>query len=626
MPELFAVPSVARDIRPDGSVRLASTEPLGPYPVSVAHWLRSWAAAGPDHPLVAERAAGPGPVTGRPWDVRSYGQVLAGANAIGQALLDRGLSAQRPLLVLSGNSSGHLMMALGAMTVGVPVAPVSVAYSLQSTDHARIRAIAALVRPGAIYAEDAAAFRPAIEAAGGESILIAARNGPSEHSLGTLLATTPTDAVERALAAIDGDSVAKILFTSGSTGAPKGVLVTHRMCCSNQQSIRQAWPFLTRMRPVLVDWLPWSHIFGGNHNVNMVLSNGGTLYIDEGRPAPALVAATLANYRDISPTMSFNVPAGYAQLAPALERDRALAAAFFARMKIIFNAAAALPPALRARLEKLAREVTGRDIPFTGSWGTTETAPAATSAHFGYTDARCIGVPLPGVELKLVPAGAGTYEIRVRGPLITPGYAGRPDLNEVAFDADGFYRPGDAVSFADPEDAARGLLFRGRLAEDFKLSTGTFVHVGAVRTALLSAIPMLSDAVITGEGRDEVCAMAWLNPAELRGLEASGDSGARPDDVSGTIQGGVPGEAPVLHNPALAAHLGPLLAAMNAGQGSASRVARLILLARPPSLDAGEITDKGYINQRQVLANRAELVDLLYTNPPPGPVIVASRW
>jgi feruloyl-CoA synthase len=620
MNELFAVPSVTRDTHSDGSVRLASTEPLGSYPVSVAHWLHSWAADGPDYPLVAERAAGPGPVTGRPWDVRSYRQVLAGANAIGQALLDRGLSAQRPLLVLSGNSVGHLMMALGAMTVGVPVAPVSVAYSLQSTDHARVRAIAALVRPGAVYAEDAAAFRPAIDAAveataaatGTSPLVIAARKGLSEHSLATVMGTTPTEAVERALADVDGDSVAKILFTSGSTGAPKGVLITQRMCCANQQMIRQVWPFLARERPVLVDWLPWSHIFGGNHNVNMVLANGGTLYIDEGRPAPGLVDATLANYRDVSPTVSFNVPAGYAQLAPALEQDHALAAAFFARMKLIFSAAAALPPPLRGRLETLAREVTGRDIPFTGSWGTTETAPAATSAHFGYTDARCIGVPLPGVQLKLVPAGAGTYEIRVRGPLITPGYAGRPDLNGVAFDEEGFYRPGDAVSFADPEDPARGLLFRGRLAEDFKLSTGTFVRVGAVRTALLSAVPMLSDAVITGEGRDEVCAMAWLNPAELRGLEsglASGDTG-----VAGT---------PLLHTPALAAHLGPQLAAMNAGLGSASRVARLILVAQPPSLDAGEITDKGYINQRQVLANRPELVDLLYTDPPPGPVIAA---
>ena len=309
--------------------------------------------------------------------------------------------------------------------------------------------------------------------------------------------------------------MAKILFTSGSTGIPKGVLTTHEMLCANQQMMRQAWPFLAEERPVLVDWLPWSHTFGGSHNMNMVLANGGTLYIDEGRPAPSLIAATLANYRDVSPTMAFNVPAGYAQLVPALEADHELAGQFFARIRLVFNAAAALPSALRGRLETLAREVTGRDIPVTGSWGTTETAPAATTAHFGYADGRCIGNPLPGVTLKLVPDDGDVYEIRAAGVAVTPGYLRRPDLATTAFDDEGFYCPGDAVSFADPADPARGLLFRGRLAEDFKLSTGTFVRVGALRTALLSAAPVIGDAVITGQDRDTVGALAWLNPAEL---------------------------------------------------------------------------------------------------------------
>lgn len=605
MSELFAIPSVARDIRPDGSVLLTSTEPLGPFPASVAGWLRHWAAADPGHLLVAQRD------TGGSWDVRSYGQALLAANAIGQALLDRGLSAERPLMVLSGNSIGHLLMTLGALTAGIPVVPVSVAYSLQSTDHQRIRAIGALVRPGAVYVEDARLFRPAIEALGGTPITLAAAGGRGEHCLETLLGTLPGAAVEQAFAAVDGACVAKVLFTSGSTGTPKGVINTHQMLCANQQMIRQAWPFLQRERPVLVDWLPWSHTFGGNHNVNMVLANGGSLYIDEGRPAPDLVARTLANYRDVSPTISFNVPAGYAQLVPALEADRELAQRFFARIKVVFNAAAALPPTLRGRLERLAREVTGRDIPVTGAWGTTETAPAATSAHFAYTDSRCIGDPLPGVTLKLVPAGDDTYEIRVRGALVSPGYFRRPELAGQSFDDEGFYCPGDAVSFAEPDNPAAGLLFRGRLAEDFKLLTGTFVRVGALRTALLSAAPILSDAVIAGENRDYVGAMAWLNAAEARGALAGTGQGAAGPDAAG----------PVLHSPQLQDHLGLLLARLNSAAGSAARIARLIVMAQPPSLDAGEITDKGYVNQRQVLASRAGLVELLYAEPAPANVI-----
>ena len=604
MNDLFARPSVTRRDRPDGSVLLTSPEPLGRYPANVADWLRFWAASDAAYPCVAQRTdAGS-------WDVRSYGEVLAAANSIGQALLDRGLSAARPLLILSGNSIGHLLMTMGAYVAGVPMVPISVAYSLQSKDHERITAIDGLVQPGAVYVETVAPFAAAIGALNGSPVTLARDGGPEDHSLSSLLATTPTAAVDQAFTSVTGGSLAKILFTSGSTGIPKGVLTTHEMLCANQQMMRQAWPFLMAERPVLVDWLPWSHTFGGSHNMNMVLANGGTLYIDEGRPAPGQVAATLANYRDVSPTMSFNVPAGYAQLVPVLEQDRELAGQFFARIRLIFNAAAALPSALRTRLEKLAREVTGRDIPVVGSWGTTETAPAATTAHFGYTDSRCIGNPLPGVTLKLVPADteaddSQVFEIRVRGAGVSPGYAGRPDLTESSFDGEGFYCPGDAVSFADAGDPSRGLLFRGRLAEDFKLSTGTFVRVGALRTALLSAAPVLSDAVIAGEGRDTVGALVWLNAAEL------------PGELAGNVQG----DGQVLHSARLADHLGLLLSRLNSGQGSAARIERLLVMEQPASLDAGEITDKGYVNQRRVLSNRIGLADLLYAEPLPGTVI-----
>ncbi len=600
---LFAAPSVVRERRRDGAILLRSTDPLGESVPGVGHWLRRWAGEDPAHLLAAER--GPD----GEWRRISYGAAWAQATAIGQALLDRGLSVQRPLLVLSGNSIGHLLVTLGALCVGVPVAPVSVAYSLQSSDHRRLKIIDELLHPGAVYVEDATTFGLALKALGSGATVLSRGGGPPEHMLDTLITTTATDEAERAFAAVRADTVAKVLFTSGSTGTPKGVVNTQGMLTTNQQMIAQVWPFLDAERPVLVDWLPWSHTFGGNHNVNMVLAHGGTLYIDDGRPTPGLFDRSLNNYRDVAPTISFNVPAGYGQLVPALERDSDLAQRFFSRLRVVFNAAAALPPALCERLERLAREVAGHEVAVTGSWGTTETAPAATSAHYRFGDARTIGVPLPGVELKLMPADIDTYELRVRGVLVTPGYHARPDLTAPAFDDEGFYRPGDAVSFADPDDPNAGLLFRGRLAEDFKLSTGTFVHVGALRTALLSAAPVLGDAVITGEDRDEVCALAWVNPAE--GAARFGEL-PEPD-----------GEI-VDHSP-LAEYLAVALAKLNVEAGSASRIARLLVMADPPDLDLGEITDKGYVNQRAVLSHRSHLVTHLYTQPIPPFVICAAR-
>jgi feruloyl-CoA synthase len=602
---MFAKMRITVDEAGDGALLLRSDDELGDYPATVLHSVRDWAAADPGYPLVAERTPDGA------WRTVGYGEAVSAADAIGQALIERGLGPARPLLILSGNSVNHLLMTLGAMAAGVPVAPVSVAYSLQSRDHARVRAITELIAPGAVYADDAAAFGPALDAAGDVPAIVGSGSRPGTSTLGELRATVPGAAVRGAFETLTPEVIAKILFTSGSTGAPKGVLNTHRMLSANQRMIRHAWPFLAGERPVIVDWLPWSHTFGGNHNVNMMLVSGGTVYVDGGRPAPGLFAQTVANLTDVPPTVYFNVPAGYAQLVPALEGDPEFADRFFSRLRLLFNAAAALPAALRTRLEALAaRYAQGREIPVTGSWGATETAPAVTTANFPFTDARCIGVPLPGALVKLVPV-EDAYEIRVQGPNVTPGYYARPDLTAEAFDADGFYRTGDAVGFAVPGEPGAGLVFRGRIAEDFKLATGTFVRVGAVRTGLLSSVPVLADAVIAGENRDSVGALAWLNPAEARKL--LGREPVLPD-------AGAPG-GDLVTDEGLLRLVADALARHNESHGSAASIARLLILARPASLDAGEITDKGYVNQRRVLTERAGLVELLYATPvPPGVV------
>ena len=599
--EMFSTPQVVADAAADGCLLLRSAEPLGEYPATVMHSFRTWASADPGYPLAAERTPDGS------WRICSYQAALEAAEGLGQALLDDGLGPDRPLLILSGNSVDHLLMTLGALTAGIPVAPVSAAYSTQSRDHGRVRAIVDLVRPGAVFAEDGRGFAAALDAIGRVPAIVSTDGRPGARQISELALTKPGARLAAAFAGLTPDDTAKILFTSGSTGFPKGVVNTHRMLAANQQMMRQAWPFLTEHRPVVVDWLPWSHTFGGNFIMNMIFTSGGTLYLDGGRPALAMFGQTVANLTEIPPTVYFNVPAGYAQLVPALEADPAFASRFFSRLQLIFNAGAALPAALRGRLVELAMSAVGRPIPVTGAWGTTETAPAATAAHYEYADARCIGVPLPGCEVKLTKA-EGAYEIRVRGPNITPGYLKRPDLTAAAFDDEGYYRSGDAVALADPGNPNAGLVFRGRIAEDFKLATGTFVRVGAVRTALLSCAPLLLDAVITGEDRDTVGALAWLNVAR-----------------AGNVLGAVPQPAgELIVDAGLRKALADALAVHNDGAGSAARIERLLVMALPADLDAGEITDKGYVNQRGVLANRAHLVDLLHSEPPPPGVVVAS--
>ncbi|GAA3163270.1 feruloyl-CoA synthase [Blastococcus jejuensis] len=590
MVETFAPPRIEAEQRPDGTLILRSAEPLADHPVSVVHSFRAGSESHPDRLLLAERVEGE-------WARLTWGEARVRADALAQGLIDRGL-ADRPVMVLSGNSRLHFVVMLAALTAGAPYVPTSVAYSLQSADHAKLRAMADVVDPGLVVAEDASFSGAVAAVAEGRTVLSPALPGALAPDQ---LAATPTDEVDRRCAALRRDDVAKILFTSGSTGHPKGVINTHGMLSANQQQMRQVWPFLADEPPVLLDWLPWSHTFGGNHDTNMVLVNGGTLWMDDGRPVPGLVERTVRNLADARPTIYLNVPAGYAALLPHLERDPAAAQALLARLRLGFFAAAALPQQLWDRLQKLSAEH-GGSMQMTTSWGLTETAPAATSAHFPITRSDSLGVPLPGVELALVPIGDKT-EVRVRGANVTPGYHGRPDLTAAAFDEEGFFRTGDAVTLADPDDIAAGLLFRGRIAEDFKLSTGTFVSVGTLRPALLSASHgLLTDAVICGESGAEVTAMVWLHPDHAGRCDADGvpDDGLRADLVQ-TME---------------------RLAAT--GGGSSQRVERLLVLREPAALDAGEITDKGYVNQRAVRERRADLVALLSAEPVPPQVVTRT--
>jgi feruloyl-CoA synthase len=593
----FAAPRIEWLARADGRVLLRSTDSLAPHAVSPVHEFRRGSEAHPERLLVAERE-------GDGWAQLTWGQAREQADRLAQWLLDGGL-AQRPVMVLSGNSRLHLVVTLAALTVGVPVVPVSVAYSLQSTDHAKLRSMVELVDPGLVVAEDGS-FAAAVAAVGaGRTVL--SRDGDLPGAVTPeQAAAQPTSEVARRCAALRRDDLAKILFTSGSTAAPKGVLTTHGMLMANQQQMRQVWPFLGSEPPVLLDWLPWSHTFGGSHDLTMVLVNGGTLWIDDGRPAPALIGRTVRNLADARPTVYFNVPAGYAALLPLLEQDPAAAGAFLDRLRLGFFAAAALPQQLWDRMGELAARA-GSPMQMTTSWGLTETAPAATSAHFPITRSDVLGVPLPGVELALVPVGGATagagprYEVRVRGANVTPGYHRRPDLTAAAFDEEGFFRTGDAVALADPEDPAAGLLFRGRIAEDFKLSTGTFVNVGTLRPALLSASQgLLADAVICGQDGDCVTAMVWLQSGAADRCDADG-----------------------IPEPSLRADLDATMRRLSAaGGGSSQRVDRLLVLREPPQLDAGEITDKGYVNQRAVRERRAASVALLVQEPPPSQVVL----
>lgn len=614
----LAPPSVTVESLSDGGMILRNPTPLGDYPAHVGHWLRHWAAAAPERVFLAERSRGPSDADPPGWRTVTYGEARRAADAVAGALLARGLGPGRPIAILSGNSIDHGLLALGAMQAEVPVAAISPAYSLMSRDFATLRQVMANLSPALVYVADMEPFGRALDAVDLAETELATsgdvKRGATRFdeflSFGTdreaaAGATGPGAEIDRAFERVGPDSIAKILFTSGSTGTPKGVLNTQRMLCSNQQAIAQCWPFIAERPPVLVDWLPWSHTFGANHNFYLVLRNGGTLYIDPGKPMPGRIEDTVACLREVSPTIYFNVPRGFDVLLPFLEDDAELRQRFFAELDAIFYAGAALPQSSWERLEKVAIAARGERVLMLSAWGSTETAPMATTVHFPIERAGVIGLPAPGCEIKLVPSG-DKQEMRVRGPNVTPGYWSQPDHARPSpppFDDDGFLPMGDAGRLLDPERPESGLVFDGRTAESFKLSSGTWVHVGPLRLdAIVAAAPVIQDAVITGHDRDDIALLVFPSLAGCRSLcRDLGKDATLPQLIA---------------RPEVKQHLIDGLAAYNRDHPyNSARIARVIMLDTPPSIDHGEITDKGYINQRAVLAHRAAEVAGLYHAP-----------
>lgn len=575
-----------------GSFVLRSrTEPRAPARC-VGDWLEHWARATPDALFLAERDPSD------QWRRLSYAEVRQAVGRLGQSLLELGLGAHAPLVILSENSIDAALLTLAAMHVGVPAATLSTAYTRATQDHTKLHAMLRTLAPGLMYAGSGDIYAPAMARAGLSCPQVFSAQVPAGAlAFSALCGGIETPAVQRAFAAITPDTHAKYLLTSGSTGAAKVVVNTHRMLCANQEAIAQVWPFLEQRPPVLLDWLPWSHTFGANHNFNLVLRNGGALYIDEGRPVPGLMDKSVRNLREVHPTLYLNVPKGYEALVAALEQDDELAARLLNGLDAMFFAAAALPAPTAARLARLAARHRDEPMFFTSAWGATETAPLCTSVHFVTEHGGNLGVPVPGVELKFVPNGE-KLEMRVRGPSVFMQYRGAPELTAKAFDADGFYLIGDAGKLADPANPNAGVLFDGRVTEDFKLTSGTWVSVGTLRVDAVGALaPYAQDVVVAGHGLDEVGLLIFPTPA-LR--ELAGDGAGQ---MTGTQLG---------ERPAVRAAIGAALSRLNAGKGSASRAERAVVLSSGPDLGRGESTDKGYTNQRAVLELRAEDVARLY--------------
>jgi len=598
----FGVTRVTLRDGPPGVHYVLAEQALQSHPERITDRLQRWAASVPERTFMARRVKLADGTRGD-WRHVSYAEAWASARNIAQGLVNRGLSAERPVVILSENDLEHALLALGCLVAGVPFVPTSPAYSVVSQDYDKLRHVLRTVTPGLVFAADAARYGKAITAAVGADVEVVLTEGALQGRAVTpfaeLLATPATDAVDAAMLATGPDTITKFLFTSGSTKLPKAVINTQRMWCANQQQMAQSMPVLTEQPLVLIDWLPWNHTFGGNHNFGMVLYHGGTMYIDDGKPTPALIQETLRNLREIAPTVYFNVPTGFEAIANAMKTDDALRRNFLSRVKMFFYAGAAMAqPIWDSLYESEEREI-GQRIVMTSGLGMTESGPFGLFVTSPNVKAGDVGVPTPGLVVKLVDVD-GKTELRYRGPNITPGYWRAPEETAAHFDEEGFFCSGDALKWIDETDPHLGLKFDGRIAEDFKLATGTFVSVGPLRAKITAAgAPYIQDVVLTGLNLKEVGAMVFPTPA-VRALSGLGGDAAMADVLA---------SEPVL------AHFQQVLDELAASAtGSANRIARMCLLAEPPTIDRGEVTDKGSINQRAVLTHRAETVAALHAD------------
>jgi feruloyl-CoA synthase len=591
----------------DGAIKLRAAAQLGAYPVKMTDRLVHFAKAAPDRVLIGQRDA-----TGE-WQTITYAQMLDKVRRVGTALLARGLNAERPIAILSAGDLDQAVLGLAAMHVGIPFSPISPPYSLVSTDYGKLKHVLGLLTPGLIFAADGAAYAKAIAAAAPPDAEIVVRANPTKGAtlFETLLATTPAQAVDDAAAKVRADDVMKIMFTSGSTGMPKGAINTQRMFAANQQMQIEMLPILREQPPVVVDWMPWNHTFAHSDFGN-VLYNGGSFYFDDGKPVPGQFERTVRNLREIKPNYYFNVPKAYEFLIPFLRTDEELRETFFGRVQMMFYAAAGLPQFIWDALDELALKTVGERILMVTGLGMTETAPFMLCANWPDGFAGLVGVPAPGIDFKLAPVGR-KFEARMKGPSMTPGYWRQPDLTAKLYDEEGYLKTGDAVRLLDERDAGKGIVFDGRIAEDFKLLTGTWVSVGPLKTKIvLHFAPYVRDVVMTGADRDELGALFFADGAACRTLAPDLPSGAP--------------EAAVLRHPGVRRRFAALLTELaKAGTGSATRVVRGMILEEPPAIDTHEMTDKGSLNARALLDNRKALLEELYADKPSDRVLLAWR-
>jgi len=613
--EILPVNVVTYDIsvekRDDGSMLVRSAAELPAYATKMTDKLEHWAATTPERVMVAQRTEDK-----HHWETVTYAEALIKVKHLSQYLLNQNLSAERPVVILSGNSISHLLVGLAAMYVGIPFSPISTAYSLISTDFGKLRYITEKLTPGLVFVENLGPFRDAIDAVMPSDCSVLAceaDHGADDFGFdlslwGDAVATPVTDDVAQANAAVNGDTIAKFLFTSGSTGMPKGVINTQRMICANQEMIASYLQFVQEQPPVLCDWLPWNHTFGGNKNTGLVIYNGGSLYIDGGKPVPKGIAETVANLREVAPTIYFNVPKGYELLVKELKQNQDMAEVFFSNLQVLFYAGAGLAQHVWDDLAELSIRYTGKKVPILTGLGATETAPSALFTSIEEAASGVVGVPIPGVELKLIP-NQGKLEVRVKGVTVMPGYWRDEEQTAKAYDEEGYYCLGDALKFIDEQKPSRGFLFDGRVSEDFKLDTGTWVSVGTLKAHMIHEFaPYIQDVVIVGRDRGFISALVFPDVEHCRHLIDSEEGALNLEQI--------------VNHAAVRKVFSDHLASMaEKSTGSSTRIKSLVLQSRPADMDAHEMTDKGSLNSNAVIGNRADIVEDIYSAEPSAQVI-----